>query len=276
MELDYRSVTALVLAGSRSGRDPVAQMAGVSTKVLAQVGGEPMISRVLQTLDQSRTVGKRILCGPSWETIQNNPFLGTLIESGAVQWVEPQQGPSLSVARFLDEQPQEFPILVTTADHALLTAEMVDYFLHAAQEKQMDVAVGLVPYSSVVASYPQSKRTVTRLTGGGFCGCNLFVLCTPKAKRMVEFWSQVERERKHPIRLIRTLGGLALVRYLFGWLSLAEALNRLGQKLNLQVQEVLLPFPEAAIDVDTPEDLALAEAILAKRQEDMEKGVAPS
>jgi hypothetical protein len=143
---------------------------------------------------------------------------------------------------------------------------MVDYFLCEAQEKRVDVAVGLVPYSLVVASYPQSKRTVTRLTGGGFCGCNLFVLCTPKAMRIVEFWSQIERERKHPLRLIRTLGGLALVRYMLGWLSLAGALSQLGRMLDLRVQEVLLPFPEAAIDVDTPEDLALAETILAKRQ----------
>ncbi len=267
MGLDHQSFTALILAGARTGRDPVAQMAGVSNKVLAQVGGEPMISRVLDTLAQSDAVGKRIVCGPSWETVKNNSFLGDVIASGAVQWVEPGQGPSLSVARFLDEHPLEFPVLVTTADHALLTPEMVNYFLREAQEKQMDVAVALVPYSLVVASYPQSKRTVTRLTGGGFCGCNLFVLCTPKAKRMVEFWSRIERERKHPLRLIRTLGGLALVRYVLGWLSLAEALSLLGRKLDLHVQEVLLPFPEAAIDVDTPEDLALAEKILAKREE---------
>ena len=266
MGLEHQSVTALILAGARTARDPVARMAGVANKVLAQVGGEPMISRVLGTLAQSDRVGKRILCGPSLETVQDNSFLGTLIASGAVQWVEPAQGPSLSVARFLNEHPQDFPVLVTTADHALLTPEIVNYFLRETQEKQMDVAVGLVPYSLVVASYPQSKRTVTRLTGGGFCGCNLFVLCTPKAIRMVEFWSRIERERKHPLRLIRTLGGLALVRYVLGWLSLAEALRRLGQKLNLHVQEVLLPFPEAAIDVDTPEDLALAEEILAKRQ----------
>jgi len=269
MGLDHHPVTALVLAGTRTGPDPVAQVAGVSTKILAHVGGEPMVSRVLQTLDQSHTVGKRILCGPSWEAIQDNPFLGVLIESGAVQWVEPQRGPSLSVARFLDEHPQEFPVLVTTADHALLTAEMVDYFLREALEKRVDVAVGMVPYSLVAASYPHSKRTVTRLTGGGFCGCNLFVLCTPKARRIVEFWSQIERERKHPLRLIRTLGGLALVRYMLGWLSLSGALSQLGRKLNLRVEEVLLPFPEAAIDVDTPEDLVLAETILAKRQKSL-------
>ncbi len=89
MGLDHQSVTALVLAGARTGRDPVARMAGVANKVLAQVGGEPMISRVLENLAQSDAVGKRILCGPSWETVQDNSFLGTLIASGAVQWVEP-------------------------------------------------------------------------------------------------------------------------------------------------------------------------------------------
>jgi GTP:adenosylcobinamide-phosphate guanylyltransferase len=264
--LDRQPVTALVLAGARTDRDPVARMAGVSNKVLANVGGEPMISRVLQTLEKAHTVGKRILCGPAWETVQGNPFLGTLIESGNVQWVEPQQGPSLSVGRFLHEHPQEFPILITTADHALLTAEMVDYFLREAQQVRADVAVGLVPYSLVVASYPQSKRTVTRFTGGGFCGCNLFVLFTPKAERMVEFWSHIERERKHPLRLIRTLGGLVLVRYVLGRLSLSDALDRLGRRLDLHVKEILLPFPEAAIDVDTSADLALAEQILAERR----------
>lgn len=89
MGLDHQTVTALVLAGARTDRDPVAQMVGVANKVLAQVDGEPMVSRVLQTLEKSHTVGKRILCGPSWETVQNNPFLETLIESGKVQWVPP-------------------------------------------------------------------------------------------------------------------------------------------------------------------------------------------
>lgn len=266
MGIDHSAVTALVLAGSRTEQDPVAKMVGVSNKVLACVDGEPMVSRVLQTLEMSHTVGRRILCGPSWETVQENPFLGTLVESGKVQWVEPQRGPSLSVGRFLTEHPQEFPVLITTADHALLTAEMVDYFLRKAQTAGADVAVGLVPYSLVVAAYPQSKRTVNRFTGGGFCGCNLFALFTPQAKRMVEFWSHIERERKNPLRLIRTLGGLVLIRYVLGRLSLSEALARLGRRLDLQVKEVLLPFPEAAIDVDSPEDLALAEQILVERR----------
>jgi GTP:adenosylcobinamide-phosphate guanylyltransferase len=264
-------VTALVLAGARGPQDPVAHKLGVSNKILAKVGGEPMVLRVLQTLAKSQAVGKKYLCGPSWDIVEANPFLGTLIQSETVQWVEPQQGPSISVRSFLQEYPHECPVFITTADHALLRPEVVDFFLQKAKQVKADVAVGLVPYALVAASYPQSKRTVTRFKGNGFCGCNLFVLLTPNADRLVEFWSRLERDRKHPFRMIRILGWLVLVRYLFGWLSLSEALGRLGRRLDLCVQEILLPFPEAAIDIDTPEDLVLAEEILKKRQKESEE-----
>jgi GTP:adenosylcobinamide-phosphate guanylyltransferase len=267
MTFDGQSVTALVLAGARSTKDPVAQMAGVPNKVLAKVGGEPMVIRVLRTLERSHKIEKRILCGPSWEVVKGHHFLENLVDSGKVEWVEPQKGPSLSVRKFLDQHPQGFPLLITTADHALLTVEMVDYFLREAQREKVDVAVGLVPHSLVVSAYPHTKRTAIRFKGEGFCGCNLFMMFTPEAKKLVDFWNHIERERKHPLRLIRTLGGLVLVRYVLGWLSLSEALGQLSRRLDLHIKEILLPFPEAAIDVDTPDDLALVEKILVKRGE---------
>lgn len=266
MNIDSLPVTALVLAGARSAHDPVARLAGVSNKILAKVGGEPMVSRVLHTLEKSPRVGKRFLCGPSWDTVQAQPFLAMMIGSEKICWVNPEEGPSRSVAKFLQEHPEEYPLLITTADHVLLTPEMVDFFLREALQTKADVAVGLVPYARVMEAYPQSKRTVTRLSGKGVCGCNLFVLRTPKADRIVEFWSHLERNRKHPVRVIRALGWQVLLRYLLGRLSLSEALDRLGGQLDLRVQEILLPFPEAAIDVDTPDDFFLAEALLAKRE----------
>ena len=262
---DGQSVMALVLAGARSSKDPVAQVAGVPNKVLAQVDGEPMIIRVLRTLGGSPTIEKRVLCGPSWEVVKGNPFLENLVESGKVEWVEPALGPSLSVVKCLDQNPDRFPLLITTADHALLTVEMVEYFLREAKREKVDVAVGLVPHSLVASAYPQTKRTAIRFKGEGVCGCNLFVMFTPKARKLADFWNNIERERKHPLRLIRTLGGWTLVRYVLGWLSLSEALGQLGRRLDLHIKEIFLPFPEAAIDVDTPDDLALVEKILVNR-----------
>jgi len=226
----------------------------------------PMLARVLKTLEASYFVAQRVLCGPSWEVVQEQTFLRDLVEKGKVRWMAPQQGPSLSVKGFLEQFPEDLPLLVTTADHALLTVEMVDYFLREAGRAQVDVAVALVPYSVVAEAYPQSKRTVIRFRGGGYCGCNMFLLGNSKAEKLVEFWTQVERERKRPLRLIRRLGWLMLIRYLLGVLSLTDALRELSQRMGLSIKEIILPFPEAAIDVDTPEDLALAEQIVKKRE----------
>ena len=265
-ESEHRPVTVLVLAGARPGRDPVAEAVGVSIKVLTPVGGMPMVARVLKTLEASYLVAQRVLCGPSWDVVQEQTFLRDLVEKGKVRWIAPQQGPSLSVKGFLEQFPEDLPLLVTTADHALLTVEMVEYFLQEASRTQVDVAVALVPYSVVAEAYPQSKRTVIGFRGGGYCGCNLFLLNTPKARQLVEFWTQAERERKRPLRLIRRLGWLMLIRYVLGVLSLADALRELSQRMGLSIKEIILPFPEAAIDVDTPEDLALVEQIVEKRE----------
>lgn len=265
-ESEPRPLTVLVLAGARPGQDPVAEAVGVSIKVLAPVGGMPMVARVLKTLEASYLVAQRVLCGPSWGVVQEQTFLRDLVEKGKVRWIAPQQGPSLSVKGFLEQFPQDLPLLVTTADHALLTVEMVEYFLREASRAQVDVAVALVPYSVVAEAYPQSKRTVIRFRGGGYCGCNMFLLGNSKAEKLVEFWTQVERERKRPLRLIRRLGWLMLIRYVLGVLSLADALRELSQRMGLSIKEIILPFPEAAIDVDTPEDLALVEQIVEKRE----------
>ena len=268
-ESEPRPVTVLVLAGARPGRDPVAEAVGVSNKVLAPVGGIPMVARVLKTLEASYLIAQRVLCGPSWEVVQEQTFLRDLVEKRKVRWMVPQQGPSLSVKGFLEQFPEDLPLLVTTADHALLTVEMVDHFLREANRAQVDVAVALVPYSVVAKAYPQSKRTVIGFRGGGYCGCNVFLLSTPKARQLVEFWIQVEQERKRPLRLIRRLGWLMLIRYALGVLSLADALSALNQRMGLSIKEIILPFPEAAIDVDTPEDLALVEEILEKRERNL-------
>ena len=265
MKSDPTPVTVLILAGARSGRDPVAEATGVSIKVLANVGGMTMVERVLTTLELSSLVQQRVLCGPSWQVVEEQAVLHDLVEKNTIRWVAPQQGPSSSVKRFLEQYPQDLPLLVTTADHALLTVEMVEYFIQKASHAQADVAVALVPYAVVANAYPESKRTVIRFKGGGYCGCNLFLLGTSKAQRLVEFWTQVEQERKRPIRLIRRLGWRMLFQYVLGKLTLSDALGELSQRMGLSIQEIILPFPEAAVDVDTVEDLALVEQILAKR-----------
>jgi hypothetical protein len=61
--------------------------------------------------------------------------------------------------------------------------------------------------------------------------------------------------------------GLGLgLKYASGRLTLGGAFEAVSKKLGITAAPVLLPFAEAAIDVDKPSDLALVEEILAARR----------
>jgi hypothetical protein len=58
----------------------------------------------------------------------------------------------------------------------------------------------------------------------------------------------------------------ALAAYLSGRLTLAGALRRASHRVGVEVKAVILNQPDAAVDVDKEEDLALVEQILVDRQ----------
>ena len=257
--------TAVVLAGDRRPDDPVARVAGVPSKALARVGDRSMARRVLDTLAATRAVGPRILCGPPREALEADAGLRALVEAGEVQWVAPLATPSVSAAAVLERVPAATPVLLTTADHALLAPAVVDHFCTAASASGADVAVGLARAEEVTAAFPQSRRTILRLGGRGYCGCNLFALLTPAGRGAVTYWRRIEQERKRPLRLmIGALGWSAIVHHALGRLTLERALARISRRLGVHAAPVILPFPEAAVDVDSVEDLQLVRAIVER------------
>ena len=253
--------TAIVLAGDRVPDDPVARAAGVPCKALVPVGGVPMVLRVLGALAEAEEIGDRVLCGPAWHAVEANDELHDLSASGQVKWIETRATPSSSVYAAMQSLPQERPILLVAADHALLHARLVDYFCSEARARDADVVVGLAAYDLVAATYPDMRRTVLRFRDGGICGCNLYAFLTVRGRSLVEFWGQVEGLRKKPIQLISKLGWVPALGFFFRWLSLRQALARLSQRLDISIEVVMLPFPEAALDVDTVSDWDLAQRI---------------
>jgi len=266
MTKPQQKFTAVVLAADRGPDDPVAKAAGVRCKSLTPVDGTPMVFRVLDALAASHKINSRILCGPPKSIVDQEPELGALITSGKVKWFENKATPSSSAFHVLQSLPVETAVLLTTADHALLNARIVDYFCSEARATGCDVVVGVARHDAVTKAYPRTQRTSTRLQDGSYCGCNLFAFLTPRARLAADFWRQVESQRKKPLRVIRVLGIIAVLRYLLGKLSLAEALNRVSERLGFKAGAVVIPFPEAAIDVDSVRDLKLVEEIVSKRQ----------
>lgn len=255
---------ALVLAADRHAEDAVAAAAGVRCKALAPVGGMPMLQRVLEALTASSRIDRITLVGPPRPLLQGQPVLEQMIDDGRIGWLPAADSPSASTLRGLEAQPAHGPVLVTTADHALLHPRLVDFFVRAAGASDCDLVVGVARLDTVLARFPGTRRTAIRLRDGPFCGCNLFAFVTTEGHQLAQFWRRVEAQRKRPWRLVvGALGWAAVFRYLAGRLTLEQALARLSKRLGVRLGAVVLPFAEAAVDVDSPADHALVEAVLA-------------
>ncbi|HXU87401.1 MAG TPA: NTP transferase domain-containing protein [Methylomirabilota bacterium] len=257
-----RRFVAVVLAGDRRPGDPVARAGGVSAKCLVRIGGRPMVLRVLDALGSAGEIGARVLCGPDRKVLDDAPELARCLADQEVDWLPPQATPTRSAAAAVASVASGSPVLLTTADHALLTARLVDHFCARARATAADVVVGVADHAEVLAAFPGTRRTVLRLRDGGYCGCNLFAFLTPAGRAAIDFWRRVEQERKQPLRLAAgVLGWRGLARFALGRLTLDDALSLASRRVGARISAVRLPFPEAAVDVDTVEDLRLVTAV---------------
>ncbi len=254
-------LTALVLAGTRAGGDPLAAYAGVSHKALIEVGGQAMIERVVGALAALPEIGRIVVA------IERPELLGALAGLQPGQCAKPlltmateRAGPSATVAAAL--RSQGTPLLVTTADNALLQTAWLSEFL-AQCPADADLVAALARRDAVEAAAPDTRRTWLRFADGDFSGCNLFLLARPQASAAIEFWRTMESERKRPLRMMQRLGWLFGMRYALGRLTMAAAAARLGELSGgTRFSIVALSDGRAAIDVDKADDLDLVRRLV--------------
>ena len=252
------AIDALILAGSRGPHDPVAALGKVPHKALTPIAGRPMLAFVLDAVRGVPEVDRIFIC------IDAETDLRAVTNGTPFHRIPPANSPAASVAAALQAIDGNRPLLITTADHPLLTAPIVEHFLKNAP-KDADLCVGLAEAETVTKAFPEGKRTFYRLAGRGYSGCNLFLARKPGAVRVAEYWRRMEGHRKNPLRLVREIGIGALIRYALGLLSLDGAFRHVSKLTAARISPVILPFAEAATDVDKPSDHALVEGLLKQR-----------
>jgi len=248
-------MTALVLAGRRGTSDALADALAASDAsghhALLDVAGVPMLLRVVRTLKASPSVGRVVVSIDDPSVLDGVPELHAALADGSLACRTALDSPSRSVLDALADAGAGEKVLVVTADHALLTTEMVEHFAaHASGDA--DVLVAVVPATVIRAHYPESTRTYIKLRDDWVSGANLFAFLTPEAKRAAEFWARAERFRKRPWRLVAAFGPLALLLFLLRRLDLEAALERVSRAMGVRARAIRMPWAEAAIDVDRP------------------------
>lgn len=256
---------ALVLAAGRGAGDPMVEATGISHKCLLPVAGTPMLVRVLKALAGARSVGRILISIEEPSILAALQDLESLRLTADVGTIDSAERASTSVGKALRSGRLEFPVLVTTADHALLSSAMVDDFCSRSAASGADLTAGLARAETILGAYPGSARTFLKFSDGRFSGCNLFAFANATALAAVDLWQRVERDRKTPWRLIGAFGLGPLLRYLVFGATLSKAFDIGSARLGVVARPIIMAEPEAAIDVDKPADLSLVEEIIAAR-----------
>lgn len=225
-------------------------------KALVAVAGEPMVRRPVRALLDSENIKSVLVLSQSPERIRD------VISTNPKVEVDKSEGTiAETMLKLIDGQALDWPLLVTTADHALLDTAIVDEFIRMSSDA--DVAIGMVERANLLARFPGTERTWMKFRGGAYTGANLFFLKSAAVRPAVKLWRSVEQDRKKAWRLVSLLGPGVLLAVALRLVSVDDVLSRLGRRIGLRVKAVRLSNPLAGVDVDKPADHTLVEAVLA-------------
>ncbi|MFV0645024.1 MAG: nucleotidyltransferase family protein [Sphingomonadaceae bacterium] len=243
---------ALVLAGSRPEIDSFAAGEGVAHKALIELEGKPLLARVVEALRRAGARDILVSCDES------GPVAALARELKTCP-IAQQRGPSGSVLAAFDQAGP--PLLITTADHALLQPEWITRLMMQTPA-EADLSLMMAEKQLIEQALPGSRRTYLRFADGAWSGCNLFYLQTEKSRKAMQVWSDIDADRKRPWRIAGRLGIKTLLAYALGRLTLAQGFDQLGQRFGLNLALVPADDGRAAIDADKPQDLADIKTLL--------------
>lgn len=257
-----QSWSVALLAGQRPGIDPLARGFRRSAKALIPINGRPMIAWVLDALLQSSHVGRVVVIAQD-DAILDGPALAQFAADPRVVVKSGQSGISRNIMALAGQETLPWPIMVTTADHPLLTPQVIDQFLSQATDH--DLSVAMVSRKTMLARYPGAQRTWLQFRDDGFTGANLFALNSPVTWNAMQLWAAAEQDRKKALRLFLRFGPKLAFRAITRSVSGREGIALAGERLGLTAQMVALDDADAGIDVDKWTDYRQVEAILRAR-----------
>ena len=261
--------TALIMAAQRKNEvNPLAVANGVSHKCLMDMDGLPMIQRVYDSLAGSQHIGRIIISIDDAAALDDIAVIQDGVASGKAEISVSGDNPFASVLAALDDASL-FPVIVTTGDNALHTTEIINYYCEKLLKSDCDVSVGFTNETDIHPEYLaklKESKAPHRFRDGRYSNCNLFGLRTIKAIHSAKAFEGGGQFGKKKIRFFKAFGLVNLLIYKYGLLSLDAAFNRLSSRFGVKFKAIMMPFPEAPIDVDNPNDEALSRKLLAARR----------
>lgn len=250
----------LAAGGVPAPGDPLYALTQGRPKALLPIGGRPMAQWVLDALSGVARVRQVIVVGLSpaqaagltcarpWQTV---PDHGALIDNLAA-----------GARRAGEADPPPTHLLAISSDIPLISPAMIDWSLDAALETDHDAYFTLIPRAVTERRFPGSRRTFFRLAEGEFSAADLNLLKLSVVADYNPAWRLIFQARKSPLRTAGLVGVEALLRFVFGRLTLDWAVRRAKERLGVEGRLLICPHAEAGMDVDKPAQYEVVRRVL--------------
>jgi len=265
MKNQYKA-TALILAASRRGaQDSVAKIQNLSHKCLVVIDGMVMLERVVREIKASDYIERIFVSIETQEILESVPALKKMLAAGEIHYLPSRDNLYLSIRDAAEKIDSPWPLVISTGDNALHTSDMIDHFCTEVFGSPVDTAVAMTSSSVILEAYPDGKRAFHELKDSGWSSCNLYALMNEKALASAKVFEGGGQFGKRPQRIMAAFGLWFMLLYKFKLATIDQLAALLSRRWAMTLRVVRMPYADAPIDVDNPDDFARTEAILKAR-----------
>lgn len=262
-------INAVVLAG---GINHISLYEGYRDgyKSLMLLGGKPMIQFVLDTLRKAPQVGRICIVGPDEiSKVVEDPGLYEYIREGKSL----KDSVSNGLSHFSDSQS----VMMLPADLPLITPFSITHFLKSCSGLKTSytdyIFWSMVPEGSFAGPFRKVAKGYNRFKDVSVCHGNLYLM-TPSVlgnKRVSSLIDKLYDARKSSIKAALQIGLFVGAGYLIGvhllrLITINGAARKLSRRLGIGIIPVLHEYPEAAVDIDSPEDYRFVAEYMAGKK----------
>ncbi len=249
---------ALILAGTKKkGSLEIAE--NVDNKALIMIDDKPMITYIVDALNNSENIDKIIVVGPKNEL---HPYIGKKVE----EILNPGNSILENMERGLNFFNSDDNLLILTSDIPLITPEAIDEFLNICTKRKLCIGYPIITKENIIKKYPETERTYVKMKEGILCGGNIVFFKPEVFFQNKELIQGLFNNRKNNLKNAKILGLKCILKFLFKTLTIEDAEKRVTDIIGYNSGAVMVSYPEIMIDLDKLSDLKLIRSCLERQR----------
>ena len=236
----------------------------MAQKCVVPVLDVPMVERVVKEVAACDRIGAIRIVAHEPDEIAALPTVAALIDEGRLSFAQGQFNLVDSV--YEGAQEADYPLIVTTADNCLVTAEGYAEFIDKSLAQEADAAAALARKEDVIAADPRGQAKFYQFRDGGFSNCNMYWVKSQDALRATEVMRHGGQFVKFPSRIAKAFGVINLIRFYLGWGTKEKLFAQVSRRFGFKLMPIVMSNGQYAIDVDNERSFEVTEKLLARRE----------